>query len=76
MNKNQLNKATSFYDERELKVDSKIQIFQQPGFLFTVIQGHSSLISQFLHPTNFEIRGMIINPITQKIIVRTSTFTE
>ena len=49
---------------------------QQLGYLFFVIQGQSSLISQFLHPTNLEIKGIIRNPIIEKITIKTSTLTE
>ena len=35
--------------------------------LFPVIRGQSSFILQFLHPTNFDIAGIITNYISKKV---------
>ena len=39
------------------------------SFLLPAIHGQSSLISQFLHPTCFEITGIITKPIKLNEIV-------
>ena len=40
--------------------------------MFIFIHGQSSLISQFLQPTNLEIKGITINPIILNEIVKTN----
>ena len=40
--------------------------------MFPFIQGQSSFISQFLHPTSFDTTGIIMKPIRLNTIVKTS----
>ena len=40
--------------------------------MFIFIHGQSSFISQFLHPTNLEIKGITTNPIKLNAIVKMS----